>query len=174
MAIEIERKFLVIGEAWRQAASPGRLFRQGYLATTNRVTVRVRREDDCASLTVKGPRSGLRRQEFTFPISVAEADDMLDRLCAGRIVSKVRHLVPYEGIVWHVDVFDEAAGGLVLAEIELISEQQPFCLPPWVGAEVSDDPRYRNSNIARAAGARDHDVSPGRFDGARLPDELRA
>jgi adenylate cyclase len=149
MAIEVERKFLVANDQWRRESSPGRAYRQGYLPMKAGVTVRVRREQDRASITVKGPRSGIVRREFTFPIGLADADDMLSQLCEGRVLDKVRHFVPHDGNLWSVDIYSGRARGLVLAEIELRTEEQPFSLPAWVGPEVSHDPRYRNSNIAR-------------------------
>lgn len=151
MATEIERKFLVVGAAWRDAASPGETYRQGYLAATPRRTVRVRREARHATLTVKGPRRGIVRDEFTYDIPVADADQMLSRLCAGRLLTKTRHLVEYAGLIWHVDVYAGEAAGLILAEIELDRPDQPVALPPWVGAEVTHERRYRNSDIARRA-----------------------
>jgi adenylate cyclase len=160
MAIEIERKFLVENDEWRRVASPGRAYRQGYLAMTSGVTVRVRREEDRASLTVKGPRAGIAREEFTFPIGVTDADDMLARLCAGRVLEKVRHTVPHDGVLWSVDIYGGRSHGLILAEIELRTEEQSFSLPAWVGPEVSHDPRYRNSNIARWRGGYKHRGRP--------------
>ena len=153
MAIEIERKYLVGNSAWREVASPGRPYRQGYLAMTGGVTVRVRREEDRASLTVKGPRSGISREEFSFPVELADADYMLAHLCAGRVVEKVRHFVPHDSLVWSVDVYGGWSDGLVLAEVELLSEEQRVSLPHWAGREVSHDPRYRNSNLSRQPGA---------------------
>ena len=120
---------------------------------TGGVTVRVRREEDRASLTVKGPRSGISREEFSFPIGLADAEDMLAHLCAGRVVEKVRYFVPHDGLAWSIDVYGGRSDGLVLAEVELRSEEQPVSLPLWAGREVSHDPRYRNSNLSRRPGA---------------------
>ncbi len=146
--IEIERKFLVANDLWRAKAGPATRYRQGYLAKTASATVLVRRGDDEAVLTVKSPRSGLRRDELSYPIPLAEADDMLRRLCGGRVLEKARHLVADQGSTWTVDVYLGPAEGLVVAEIELEREDQPFAIPSWLGAEISHDPRYRNSAIA--------------------------
>lgn len=145
--IEIERKFLVADEQWRPDADAGIRYRQGYLAKSAAGTVRVRCCGDEASLTVKSPRRGLTRKEFSYPIPIAEAEEIL-RLC-GRVVEKVRHVVKHQGNVWHVDAYLGAAEGLVIAEIELDREGQTFATPPWLGADISFDPRYRNSAIAR-------------------------
>ena len=150
MATEIERKFLVMGEGWRVAASPGETLRQGYLARTPRGVVRVRLGEGQASLTVKGRRRGIVREEFTYPIPVAEAQHMLARLCVTPILEKVRHLVPHAGLMWQVDVYAGAAAGLVLAEVELARPDQDFEYPDWVGPEVTHDLRYRNSSLAVA------------------------
>jgi adenylate cyclase len=154
MAAEIERRFCVVNDGWRLAASPGRLLRQGYLAQTGVATVRVRREERSASLTVKSSRCGIVREEFTASISVAEADFMLERLCRGVVLAKVRYEVEAPGLRWQIDVFGEGAEGLVVAEVELERPDQPVPLPPWVGKEVTKNPRYRNSAIARRCARR--------------------
>lgn len=149
MAVETERKFLVIGDAWRATARPGVLYRQGYLAKSPCVTIRIRScAGDQATLTVKGPRRGLTRQEFSYPVPGWQADEMLEGLCGGRVVEKMRYVVEYRGAIWHVDAYRGAAEGLVVAEIELDREDHAFETPPWLGAEVSHNLRYRNSSIA--------------------------
>jgi len=149
MVTEIERRFCVVGDDWRAAASAGRMLKQGYLASTEFATVRVRREEFAASLTVKSARSGFIREEFTSPLSLADADFMLERLCGGGVLTKIRHEVMHAGLIWQVDVFGEGADDLVIAEVELERPDQPVVLPPWVGREVTGKPRYRNSSIAR-------------------------
>lgn len=149
MATEIERRFKVVGDAWRVAASPGRVLRQGYLAQTGVATIRVRREELTASMTVKTGRRGRVREEFTAPLSVADADFMLGTLCGGVVLTKVRYEVEHAGLLWEVDVYGEGAAGLVIAEVELEFSDQPVPLPPWVGQEVTGVLRYRNSAIAR-------------------------
>ena len=152
MAKEIERKFLVAGDGWRAAASPGIRYRQGYLSAGADAgcTVRVRIGGERAYLTVKGPAAGAARDEYEYPIPVADAAEMLERLSAGGAVEKVRHRVPFAGRVWEVDVFDGENAPLVVAEVEIERADAPVVLPPWVGAEVTDDARYTNAALARA------------------------
>ena len=150
MATEIERKFLVTSDAWRPLARTGRRFCQGYIARSDRGTVRVRRAGDQAFLTFKGPREGIARAEYEYPIPVDHAEELLAQFCEKPLVAKVRHEVHCEGLVWEVDVYPEA-GDLTLAEVELDAPDEPFRRPSWVGADVTDDPHYRNSAIARRA-----------------------
>ena len=145
MGIEIERKFLVVGEQWRTAT--GSLIAQGYLNRDKARSVRVRLSGENAYLTIKGPSVGVMRPEFEYPIPVRDAQEML-ALCDGPVVQKVRHLVPFAGLTWEVDEFLGDNAGLVVAEIELTTENQVFDRPVWLGQEVSDDPRYFNSSLA--------------------------
>lgn len=145
MAIEIERKFLVTDGAWQQA--PGVLYRQGYLNRDKARTVRVRVAGDAAFLTIKGSSVGATRAEFEYPIPLADAQALL-ALCDGPLVEKTRHVLAHEGTVWEVDVFAGDNAGLVVAEVELGSEDQTFVRPDWLGEEVTQDPRYFNSNLA--------------------------
>ena len=151
MGIEIERKFLVAGDGWRQAVRGAPVaIRQGYLSAGQGPSVRLRRAGDAAFLTVKGP-GGKVRAEFEYAIPAEEAEAML-ALCPSPPLGKTRWSVPHEGHVWTVDVFDAPArlAGLVLAEVELESETVEPPLPGWLGREVTEDPRY--SNAALAAG----------------------
>lgn len=147
MNIEIERKFLVVGDGWREGA-PGRLYRQGYLCTDPERTVRVRVGGDQAILAVKGKGEGPARPEFEFPIPVDEADILLERLCLQPLVEKTRYLATYAGLTWEIDEFHGANTGLLLAEVELEHVDQPVPLPPWVGEEVTADHRYYNAWLA--------------------------
>ena len=147
MATEIERKFLVVGDAWQNGT--GTLYRQGYLSTAHERTVRVRIEGERGTLTVKGPSRGATRTEFEYGIPAADALAMLDTLCERPLVEKRRHRVEYAGLVWEVDEFLGDNEGLVVAEIELETEDQALTLPPWIGDEVTHDPRYYNSNLVR-------------------------
>ena len=147
MAIEIERKFLVVGDAWKQA--PGVPYAQGYLNRDKRRTVRVRVVEGRAWLTVKGANAGATRAEFEYPIPLADAEQLL-ALCDGPLVRKLRRVIVHEGSTWEVDEFEGDNAGLVVAEIELRSEDQPFAAPAWLGAEVTHDPRYFNSSLAAA------------------------
>lgn len=149
MPVEIERKFLVEGDAWRgQVASESHIM-QGYLASSPEVTVRVRVKGDQAFLTIKGESRGVTRREYEYPIPVVDAEEMLRDLAALPPIDKVRHRIPLDGHVWELDVFAGENAGLVMAEIELSAEDEAFAMPDWVGREVSDDARYFNVNLAK-------------------------
>lgn len=146
MAVEIERKFLVLpGWVPRDA---GDHIRQGYIAASPECSVRVRTRGDRAYLTIKGPTLGLSRLEFEYAIPVADAAEMLTRLCTA-VVDKHRYLEVHGHHTWEVDVFHGANEGLVLAEVEMTTEADVVALPPWAGIEVTHDTRYRNSRLAR-------------------------
>ena len=147
MGIEIERKFLVVGDAWR--AAPAVQYAQGYLNRDKLRTVRVRIVQDKAWLTVKGASQGATRAEFEYEIPLADAQQLL-ALCDGPLVRKARRKVEHGGHVWEIDEFEGDNAGLVVAEIELPSEDAGFEAPPWLGAEVTHDARYFNSNLATA------------------------
>ncbi len=146
MAQEIERKFLVTGDAWRSLAT-GTLYRQGYLSTAKESTVRVRIVGEKGYLTVKGPSVGARRAEFEYEIPVADADAMLGALCARPLIEKTRSKIPFEGLIWDVDEFAGDNEGLVVAEVEVTDEAQEVSLPDWIGEEVTHDPRFFNANL---------------------------
>jgi adenylate cyclase len=146
MAKEIERKFLVGDGSFRQLAE-GVHYRQGYLSTVKERTVRVRTINDKGFLTVKGITRGISRVEFEYEIPHADATAMLDDLCEQPLVEKSRYKIPMDAFVWEVDEFHGVNEGLVVAEIELQSEDQSFNRPDWLGEEVSGDPRYFNSNL---------------------------
>lgn len=146
MGIETERKFLVSGEAWRSLADPVP-YAQGYLSRGNGATVRIRIAGEKAFLTVKGPVSGISREEFEYPVPVKDARAML-KLCSGSVIEKTRRRIPLGAHVWEIDEFGGENKGLVVAEVELSSPEQEVPLPPWVGSEVSGDLRYCNSNLA--------------------------
>jgi len=147
MATEIERKFLVSPGAWQPHPGAGTLHRQGYLSGDPERIVRIRIAGDEAFVTVKGRTHGISRLEFEYPIPVSDAATMLDQLCPGPLVEKRRYEQPYAGLLWEIDVFEGDNAGLVLAEVELPTPTTPIVLPPWVGREVSNDPRYFNSNL---------------------------
>ena len=150
MKMEIERKFLVTGDEWRTAAGAGLFCEQGYiLSGPDQLTVRVRRIGDRGFLTLKGVAEGISRPEFEYEIPVVEADYMLKNFCGDRIVSKTRFLVEIDGVTWEIDEFSGKNHGLILAEIELESEDQPFKKPAWLGGEVSRDSRFFNAALAR-------------------------
>ena len=148
MAIEIERKFLVTSDAWRPGAV-GVLFRQGYLCVEPERTVRVRLEGEIGKLTIKGKTEGIRRAEYEYSIRSDEASEMLDQLCLLPLIEKKRYRVEHAGLLWEIDEFYGDNAGLIVAEVELTSEEQQLELPGWVGQEVSGETRYYNANLVR-------------------------
>jgi adenylate cyclase len=148
MAVEIERKFLVVGDQWRHDVEQSTHIVQGYLANAGRATVRVRIKGGDAFLTIKGRTEGISRSEYEYQIPVEDARAMLAELAQGPVIDKVRHLVPAAGHMWELDVFAGDNEGLVMAEVELSSDDEAVELPAWAGAEVSDDDRYYNVNLA--------------------------
>jgi CYTH domain-containing protein len=148
MGVEIERKFLLQGDAWR-GLGQAVLLRQGYLSSARERVVRVRIEGEQAMLTIKGANVGATRGEWEYPIPLADAAELLDGLCEQPLIEKYRHRIEHAGMVWEVDEFLGVNAGLLVAEIELASEDQPFEKPEWIGAEVSGDARYYNANLIR-------------------------
>jgi adenylate cyclase len=148
VGVEIERKFLLAGDGWRALGQPV-LLRQGYLSSDPERVVRVRVEGDQSYITIKGRSSGATRGEWEYPIPLADANELLERLCQQPIVEKYRSKIEFAGNVWEVDEFVGVNQGLVLAEIELQAEDQAFDKPDWIGADVTDDKRYYNSNLVR-------------------------
>lgn len=146
MGTEIERKYLVEGSDWRRLGT-GSVFRQGYLSTVKERTVRVRVVGESGFLTVKGITMDATRTEFEYEIPAAEARLMLSELCEQPIIEKVRYIIDWEGLTWEIDEFSGVNAGLVVAEVELVHVDQQIPVPPWIGEEVTDDPRYFNSNL---------------------------
>lgn len=153
MAIEIERKFLLANDDWRALAHKVVPMAQGYLndaasvaAGTQRSAVRVRLEGDEARINVKSAEIGRSRQEFDYLIPVDDARAML-ALCVGTVIDKRRHFVRHGGHLWEIDEFLGDNAGLVLAEVELDSEDEAFAVPAWLGREITDLPRYYNLNL---------------------------
>jgi adenylate cyclase len=147
MAKEIERKFLVTDDTWRQLAE-GSLYRQGYIASQG-ATVRVRIAGNQSYLTIKGPTVNYSRSEFEYPIPLADAQEILDTLCVRPLIEKTRYKINLNGLVWEVDEFAGTNQGLILAEVELTDESQQIELPNWIGEEVSGDPKYYNSYLVK-------------------------
>ncbi len=145
---EIERKFLVLGDTWR-ALGQAVHFCQGYIFSSPQSFVRVRTEDDRAVLTIKGPKSGIGRPEFEYPIPFEDAKELLEHLAHKPLISKIRHFIRLGQHTWEVDEFCGDNAGLIVAEIELQSEEEYFEKPHWIGEEVTFDPRYRNAALAR-------------------------
>jgi adenylate cyclase len=148
VGIEIERKFLVVGEAWRSLAS-GSLYIQGYLTSSAERTVRVRLVGDQGFLTIKGASQGYSRAEYEYNIPAADALEMLRQLCQQPLIEKMRYKIPVQGLVWEVDEFAGENQGLIMAEVELQSPDQEVVLPSWIGKEVTGDPRYYNASLAK-------------------------
>ncbi|RAM49612.1 MAG: adenylate cyclase [Hapalosiphonaceae cyanobacterium JJU2] len=148
MAKEIERKFLVKGDNWRKLAE-GSVYCQGYIATQKEATVRVRIVGNQGYLTIKSPSVKYSRSEFEYPIPIEDAQEMLDKLCDRPIIEKTRYKIEYSGLIWEIDEFEGVNKGLILAEVELSEETQQIELPPWIGEEVSEDPKYFNSNLVK-------------------------
>ncbi len=148
MALEIERKFLVIGAAWRQEVARAVEMRQGYLTReAGTASVRVRVDNAAAQLNIKAAVVGAARAEYDYAIPLAEGREILETLCVGRL-EKIRHYIERDGVVWEVDEFLNDNAGLVVAEIELHAADQAFVRPEWLGREVTDDRRYYNHHLS--------------------------
>lgn len=145
---EIERKFLVKNEDFKKL-STGVLIRQGFLNTAKERVVRVRVTGKMAFLTIKGISKGASRTEFEYDIPFEDALIILEELCEKPLISKYRYTIPWEDLFWEVDEFLGDNKGLIIAEIELQDENQSFELPDWIGNEVTDDPKYYNSNLVK-------------------------
>ncbi len=148
MGIEIERKFTVRQRAFLDGLSGERLM-QGYLSHAVHATVRVRIQGEAAWLTIKGQNQGARRLEFEYPVPLDDAGQMLRQLCPAGVIDKTRYRLPAGRHVWEVDVFHGDNEGLIVAEIELTDDDEPFERPDWLGDEVTDDPRYYNSALSQ-------------------------
>lgn len=149
-ATEIERKFLVRDDSWRNSASCPHFLQQAYLHGRDQGSVRVRLVDGCsARLTIKFRTTPLTKEEYEYEIPVEEARGLLLR-ATGHILEKTRYKVAHDGRNWDVDVFAGAYEGLTLAEIEMASEEEAFSRPPWLGREVTGSKRYSNRSMATA------------------------
>ena len=146
MGVEIEKKFLLAGNDWKDLAE-GTSYRQGYLSSVKERTVRVRTIKDKGFLTIKGISVGATRLEYEYEIPFEEANELLNELCEKPLIEKNRYKVNLGEHTWEIDEFFGENEGLVVAEIELESEKQQFIKPQWVGEEVTGDPRYFNSNL---------------------------
>jgi len=148
MGIEIERKFLVRGNSWRNLAR-GVRYRQGYIFASREKTVRVRVDGSSGSLTIKAGSKGIVRKEFEYEIPLSEADELLDQVCERPIIEKNRYTIEHDGLTWEVDEFFGENSGLIVAEVELERLDQSFSRPEWVDREVSGDSRYFNAALVR-------------------------
>lgn len=147
MALEIERKFLVINDIYRLMASKSYNLKQGYLSTRKDATVRVRIKNKNAFITIKGLNKGATRCEWEYSIPYDDAIEMM-ALSQGVVIDKIRYIVEYEGFIWEIDEFKGAHEGLVVAEIELKDENETFPIPPFIGEEVTGNVAYYNSTLA--------------------------
>ena len=149
MSFEIERKFLVLSDVWRNSAIRRTRIRQAYLDSNAKVSIRVRINDDSgATLTFKSRSSKLRRREFEYAIPTLDAEELIS-LRRSYIVEKIRHIVPYGNLNWEIDVFSGENQGLVVAEVELPDDDHEIALPPWIGPEVTGQDRYYNGTLAQ-------------------------
>ena len=148
MPKEIERKFIVIDDSWKNYVVGKVKLKQAYIAKNEICIVRVRTSAEKAWLTVKGRQTGFTRSEFEYHIPVADAEEMMGEFSPDKQIVKTRFFINYHGDEWIIDVFEKNNAGLILAEIELENEKQTFDLPPWVGKEVSSDFKYTNSSLA--------------------------
>ena len=153
MALEIERKFLLQSDAWRALTTGRVLLRQGYLSSTDqssiRSSIRVRVAGEQAWLNLKARKSTRTRLEYEYPIPRPDAEEILANLCTGPLVEKYRHEIVAGPHVWEIDEFIGDNAGLIVAEIELRSEDDDFARPAWLGLEVTEDERYYNFNLAK-------------------------
>ncbi len=145
---EIERKFLVTADSWRKEAISYE-FCQGYIYSSENCFVRVRTENELAFLTIKGPKSGIARPEFEYPIPITDAKELLQNLAHKPLIYKIRHKVLCPPHVWEIDEFCGDNAGLIVAEIELQNAKESFEKPSWLGEEVTFDARYRNAALAK-------------------------
>ncbi len=149
MALEIERKFLVISDAWKEEVSDSLNLRQAYLSNNERSSVRIRLSNNKANINIKSMELGLSRLEYEFPIPYDEAEEILNSLCNKPQIEKIRHHVIYAGKLWEVDVFSADNAELVVAEVELDSLDEEVEIPRWAGKEVTQLARYYNSNLIK-------------------------
>lgn len=147
MGIEIERKFLMNPEKWEHLEKPvGEFYRQGYLLTEPTKTIRVRQTSEQGFLTIKGISVGSTRKEYEYEIPLEEAKELLDQFAVAEL-SKIRYKISIGNHVWEVDEFSGKNDGLIVAEIELTSEDEHFEIPDWIGREVTGEEKYYNSNL---------------------------
>ncbi len=149
MAIEIERKFLIINDNWRSLGR-GKVYKQGYILTAKKMTtIRVRIVGNEAYLTIKSKTKGISRNEFEYSIPLEDGEIMLNTLCDRPLIEKIRYQINHDNLIWEIDEFQGENQGLIIAEVELENENQIINIPDWVGEEVSHDSRYYNVNLAK-------------------------
>lgn len=146
LAVEIERKFSVRGNNWRNMAT-GINIKQGYVSVEKDHTVRIRIIESKAFLTIKGKSTGAKRLEYEYEIPNKDANELLINICKKPIINKIRYKINFKGIIWEVDEFFGENKGLILAEVELEDEEQKIEIPDWIGTEVTGNPKYYNANL---------------------------
>src|SRR5262245_26425021 len=150
MTLEIERKFLVANDHWKNSIVRSVRIRDGLIASDKGNKARVRIANGVATIALKSRRRGSVRTEFEYAIPISDAEEMLRMMCEGNVLDKVRHLVSHAGDTWQVDVYEGVLDGIVLAEIELTDADQKLTLPDWIGTEVTVDPSYTKVNMIAA------------------------
>ena len=148
MAIEIEHKFLLANDDWREHITRSVKYRQGYLSSQTTNSIRIRISDDLAWLNIKSATIGTHRHEYEYEIPLPDANEIINTLCRKPIIEKTRHFVIDDGNTWEIDEFDGGNQGLIIAEIELSKIGKSFSKPDWLGQEVTHDLRYYNNNLA--------------------------
>lgn len=147
MAIEIERKFLLLNDSWRAEIQKSYPIQQAYLCGSQQTSVRIRIIGEQAILGIKSSKDGIHRHEYEYSIPLAEAKSMIKNGCNNKVLSKTRHLIKSGNLTWEIDEFHDDNQGLIVAEIELEESDQRFEKPPWLGLEVSTDPKFFNNNL---------------------------
>ncbi len=150
MATEIERKFLLENSSWRAAAYKRERLVDGLVAASDGRKVRVRLYEDRATLAIKSARKGLKRAEFEYEIPLADATELVAKHCGEKVLAKTRHYVEHMGYIWEIDEYVGLLEGVVIAEVELDTEDDHVPLPPWIGREITYDPNYRKINLLNA------------------------
>lgn len=146
MPLEIEKKFLLKYLPEHLMTSPIKI-QQGYMVNQQGILVRIRTYGEAAFLTIKSPTVKGIRKEYEYAVPQDDALEMLEHFCNGRTIRKTRYRIPHENFVWDLDIFSGCNNGLIVAEIELQTTDQPFPKPDWIGREVTQDLRYCNSNL---------------------------
>lgn len=149
MGIEIERKFLLASDDWKNDIEQSLNMRQGYLSHDAQSSVRVRIYEGRADINVKSTRDGIYRLEYEYPIPMQDAQELLDKVAHRPLVEKTRHILYIAGHCWEIDEFHRENAGLIVAEIELASVDEHFHRPRWLGEEISTDARYYNSSLSK-------------------------
>lgn len=149
MAIEIEHKFLLANDEWRELVTHSVRYRQGYLSSQPTSSIRVRISDHHAWLNIKSATIGTHRHEYEYEIPLVDANEILTNLCRKPLIEKTRHFIEDNGHTWEIDEFDGDNQGLIVAEIELSEIGKAFIKPAWLGVEVTDDLRYYNNNLSQ-------------------------